>query len=84
MLPSQRCWLRVQEDTEEEPETPRGNRSPTRAGAASTALSRAFSSGLVVGRSASMEQPGTPTTSLRGLNTSGEHVKWASAGKSLR
>ena len=69
--------MRAQEDTEEEPETPRGNRSPTRAAAASapgTALSRAFSSGLALGRAASLEQPGTPTTSLRGLNTSGEHV----------
>jgi len=63
----------LQEDTEEEPETPRGNRSPPRAGAAgASALSRAFSSGLAVGRSASMEMAGTPTASLRGLNASGE------------
>ena len=64
------CIGRQQEDTEEEPDTPRDSRSPTRA-TAGTALSRAFSSGLV-GRSASLDQPGTPTTSARGLNPSGE------------
>lgn len=68
--------LRGQEDTEEEPDTPRGSRSPTRA-AAGTALSRAFSSGLV-GRSASLDQPATPTTSARGLNASGEFQGWSS------
>ena len=59
----------AQEDTEEEPDTPHGSRSPTRSAAAS-ALTRAFSSGPM-GRAASLDQPGTPTISARGLSTSG-------------